>query len=115
MGPMNSGSGDRRRHSRRSRQTQRVRRAKKGGVGESRSIGAGMNRRLMTILLVAAVIAAAAPGLVYRLVSARISTSKPMSTTLVVAAAKDIPLGAVLTTADLTTMSLGARRPRARF
>jgi pilus assembly protein CpaB len=71
-----------------------------------------MNRRLMTILLVAAVIAGGCTWVVYRLVSARISTSKPMSTTLVVAAAKDIPLGAVLTTADLTTMSLGGTPPK---
>jgi len=35
-----------------------------------------------------------------------------VSTTLVVAAAKDIPLGAVLTTADLTTMSLGGTPPK---
>jgi pilus assembly protein CpaB len=71
-----------------------------------------MNRRLMTILLVAAVIAGGCTWVVYRLVSARISTSKPVSTTRVVAAAKDIPLGAVLTTADLTTMTLGGTPPK---
>jgi len=66
----------------------------------------------MTILLVAAVIAGGCTWVVYRLVSARISTSKPVSTTRVVAAAKDIPLGAVLTTADLTTMTLGGTPPK---
>ena len=35
-----------------------------------------------------------------------------MSTTQVVAAAKDIPLGAVLTTADLTTMTLTGTPPK---
>jgi len=45
----------------------------------------------MTILLVAAVIASACTWVVYRLVSVRITASKPVSTTQVVAAAKDIP------------------------
>jgi pilus assembly protein CpaB len=71
-----------------------------------------MNRRLMTILLVAALIAGACTWVVYRLVSVRILASKPVSTTQVVAAAKDIPLGAVLTTADLTTMTLGGTPPK---
>jgi pilus assembly protein CpaB len=71
-----------------------------------------MNRRLMTILLVAAVIAGGCTWVVYRLVSARISTSKPVSTMRVVAASKDIPLGAVLTSADLTTMTLAGTPPK---
>ena len=71
-----------------------------------------MNRRLMTILLVAALIAGACTWVVYRLVSVRISSSKPLSTTRVVAASKDIPLGAVLTTADLTTMTLAGTPPK---
>ncbi len=66
----------------------------------------------MTILLVAAVIAGGCTWVVYRLVSARISVSKPVSTTRVVSAARDIPLGAVLTTADLTTMTLGGTPPK---
>jgi pilus assembly protein CpaB len=66
----------------------------------------------MTILLVAALIAGACTWVVYRLVSVRILASKPVSTTQVVAAAKDIPLGAVLTTADLTTMTLGGTPPK---
>ena len=71
-----------------------------------------MNRRLMTIFLVAAVIAGACCWLVYRLVSKGMAASKPVSTTQVVAAAKDIPLGAVLTTADLTTMTLAGTPPK---
>lgn len=66
----------------------------------------------MTILLVAAMIAGGCTWVVYRLVSARISTSKPVSTTQVIAAAKDIPLGSVLTSADLTTMTLGGTPPK---
>jgi len=71
-----------------------------------------MNRRLMTILLVAMVIAGGCAWLVYRIVSKGMTASKPVSTTQVVAAAKDIPLGAVLTTGDLTTMTLGGAPPK---
>ncbi len=71
-----------------------------------------MNRRLMTILLVAIVIASGCAWMVYRIVSVRMSSAKPVATTRVVAAAKDIPLGAVLTTADLTTMTLTGTPPK---
>ena len=74
--------------------------------------GVGMNRRLMTIFLVAAVIAGACCWVVYRLVSKGMQASKPVATTRVIAAAKDIPLGAVLTTADLTTMTLAGPPPK---
>ena len=66
----------------------------------------------MTILLIAMVIAGACAWLVYRVVSKGMTASKPVSTTRVVAAAKDIPLGAVLTTADLTTMTVGGTPPK---
>jgi pilus assembly protein CpaB len=66
----------------------------------------------MTIFLVAAVIAGVCCWGVYRLVSGRMNASKPVATTRVVAAAKDIPLGAVLTTADLTTMTLAGTPPK---
>ena len=42
----------------------------------------------------------------------KLSSSKPLSTTQVIAASKDIPLGAVLTTADLTTMTLTGTPPK---
>ncbi len=71
-----------------------------------------MNRRLITILLIALVVAGGCTWLVVRLVGVRIATSKPMQTTQVVAAAKDIPLGAVLTSADLTTMTIGGATPK---
>ena len=58
------------------------------------------------------VIAGACAWLVYRVVSKGMTASKPVSTTRVVAAAKDIPLGAVLTTADLTTMTVGGTPPK---
>ena len=65
-----------------------------------------MNRRLLTILLIAFVVAGMCAWLVYRLVGNRMAAAKPLATTKVLAAAKDIPLGAVLTNADLTTITI---------
>ncbi len=71
-----------------------------------------MNRRLLTILLIAFVIAGICAWMVYRIVGGRLNAAKPVSTTKVVAAAKDIPLGAVLTAADLTTISIAGTPPK---
>lgn len=71
-----------------------------------------MNRRLITILLIAMVVAGLCTWLVVRLVGVRIATSKPVETTRVVAASKDIPLGAVLTSADLSTMTIAGTPPK---
>src|ERR1700679_582270 len=71
-----------------------------------------MNRRLLTILLVAFAIAGVCAFLVYRIVSVRMNAAKPMSTANVVAAAKDIPLGAVLQASDLTTMTIAGVTPK---
>jgi pilus assembly protein CpaB len=71
-----------------------------------------MNRRLLTILLIAFVIAGFCAWLVYRLVGVRLAASKPMATARVVAAAKDIPLGAVITKADLTTITIAGSAPK---
>ncbi len=71
-----------------------------------------MNRRLITILLFAIVIASVCAWLVYRIVGGRMAASRPVATTRVVAASKDILLGSVLTTADLTTMTLAGTPPK---
>ncbi len=71
-----------------------------------------MNRRLLTILLIAFVIAGFCAWLVYRLVGVRLAASRPMATTQLVAAAKDIPLGAVITKADLTTITIAGTAPK---
>jgi pilus assembly protein CpaB len=71
-----------------------------------------MNRRLLTILLIAFVIAGVCAWLVYRLVGVRVAAAKPTATTRVEAAAKDIPLGAVLTAADLTTITMSGSAPK---
>ncbi|MGA2206835.1 MAG: Flp pilus assembly protein CpaB [Terracidiphilus sp.] len=71
-----------------------------------------MNRRLTTILFVAMLIAGVCAWLVYRIVSVRIGGAKPVATMRVVAAARDIPLGSVLTAADLATMTLAGTPPK---
>ena len=71
-----------------------------------------MNRRLLTILLIAFVIAGICAWMVYRIVGIRLVAAKPVQTTKLVAAAKDIPLGAVLTAADLTTISITGTPPK---
>jgi pilus assembly protein CpaB len=71
-----------------------------------------MNRRLVTILLVAFLVASLCTWLVVRLVSNRMQASKPVSTSNVVSAAKDIPLGAVVQAADLTTLTIAGTPPK---
>jgi pilus assembly protein CpaB len=71
-----------------------------------------MNRRLLTILLVAFVIASACTFLVYRILGHIVVSSKPVATTKVVAAAADIKLGTVLTSSDLTTTEIAGTVPK---
>ena len=71
-----------------------------------------MNRRLVTILLAAFVVAALCSVLVYRLVGMRIAAAKPQPSTRVVAAATDIKIGQVLAAADLTTVQIMGTVPK---
>jgi pilus assembly protein CpaB len=71
-----------------------------------------MNRRLLTILLVAFLIASLCTWLVVRIVGARMAASKPVATATMVAAAKDIPLGAVLQQSDLSTITIAGTAPK---
>lgn len=71
-----------------------------------------MNRRLLTILLVAFVIASVCTFLVYRILGHMVVASKPIPTTRVVAAATDIKLGTVLTPSDLTTTQIAGATPK---
>lgn len=71
-----------------------------------------MNRRLLTILLVAFVIASVCTFLVYRILGHMVVASKPIPTTRVVAAATDIKLGTVLTASDLTTTQIAGATPK---
>ena len=71
-----------------------------------------MNRRLVTILLAAFVVAALCSVLVYRLVGMRIASAKPQPATRVVAAAADIKIGTVLSAPDLTTVQIQGTVPK---
>lgn len=70
-----------------------------------------MNRRLLNVLLVAFVIAAGTTFLVYRMVRYRFGGSQA-STTRIVAAAADIPLGTVLRSNDLTFIDVVGGVPK---
>lgn len=72
-----------------------------------------MNRRLLTILFSAFVIAAICAFIVWRMVGTRLqAVSKQSSTTAIVAAASDIKLGKVLTPSDLTMIEVGGPLPK---
>jgi len=71
-----------------------------------------MNRRLLTILLFAFVIASACAWGVYRLIGNRIVASRPAATTRVVAASGDIKLGTVLSASNLTTIEIAGAVPK---
>jgi len=71
-----------------------------------------MNRRVLTILLLAFVIAGGCAFLVYRMIGSRLSAARPAASTRVVAAATDIKLGAVLNTASLTTIEIVGTLPK---
>ncbi|HEU5350760.1 MAG TPA: Flp pilus assembly protein CpaB [Terracidiphilus sp.] len=71
-----------------------------------------MNRRLLIILLSAFVVAAVCTFVVVRMVGARMSAAKPVASTSLVAAAKDIPLGTVLSAADLTKIQIVGQAPQ---
>jgi pilus assembly protein CpaB len=71
-----------------------------------------MNRRLLTILLLAFVIAGGCAFVVAKLVGSRIQATKPAATTHVVAAAADIKLGTILTKGNLTTVDIAGPLPK---
>lgn len=71
-----------------------------------------MNRRLVTILLAAFVVAALCSVLVYRLVGMRLAAAKPQPSTRVVAAAQDVKIGTVLSAPDLTTVQIMGTVPK---
>ena len=70
-----------------------------------------MNKRLLTILLLAFVVAGACAFLVYRVVGTRLGAARP-ATTRVIAAAQDIKLGTVLAANNLTTVDIEGAVPK---
>ena len=71
-----------------------------------------MNRRLLIILLSAFLIAAVSTYAVWRLVGTRLSAAKPLASTRLVAAAKDIKIGTILAPTDLTTIQVVGTAPQ---
>jgi pilus assembly protein CpaB len=71
-----------------------------------------MNRRLLTILVSAFVIAAICTWLVVKVVGTRMAASAVPTSTQVIAAAADIKLGALLTDKDLTTVNIAGTVPK---
>ncbi len=71
-----------------------------------------MNRRVLSILLAAFLIAGICAFVVYHLVVNRMTASKTVATTRVVAAATDIKLGAVLKSADLAAVEIAGAVPK---
>lgn len=70
-----------------------------------------MNRRLLSILLIAFVVAAACSYLVYRVVGNRLTTAHSKTTRVIVANA-DIKLGSVLRDLDLSTTEMAGALPK---
>jgi pilus assembly protein CpaB len=71
-----------------------------------------MNRRLLIILLSAFVIAAISTYVVAKMVGTRLSAAKPIQSTTLVAAAKDIKIGQILQATDLTTTQIVGTPPQ---
>ena len=71
-----------------------------------------MNRRLLTTLAIAFIIAAICGFVVYRMVGTHIASTRTQQTTRVVAAATDIKLGTILTPANLTNVEISGSLPQ---
>jgi pilus assembly protein CpaB len=71
-----------------------------------------MNRRLLTVLLCAFVVAGGCSLLVYRIIGARMNGTRQAATTRVVSAAADIKLGTILTAANVTTTQIAGALPK---
>src|SRR5665213_4463520 len=71
-----------------------------------------MNRKLVTVLLCAFLVAGLCSFLVYRIVGKRVAVAHHATTIPVVAAAGDIKLGTILTASNLTTMQVAGALPK---
>jgi pilus assembly protein CpaB len=71
-----------------------------------------MNRRLVTILLCAFLVASACAFLVNRMIGGRLNAVAKPNTTSVIAASGDIKLGTVLTASNLTTIEIAGAIPK---
>lgn len=71
-----------------------------------------MNRRLLTVLLIALGLALGSTALVYRMVGRKVAVTQASRTTRVIAAATDIKLGTVLNASNLTTLEIAGPLPK---
>src|ERR1700759_5467522 len=71
-----------------------------------------MNRRIITVILVALGIAGSCAYLVYRIAAPRMGASKAVATMRVVAAASNIKIGSVLTPSDLAVIEIAGTVPK---
>jgi len=74
-----------------------------------------MNRRVVTILLIAFLIAAGCTWLVALMIRSRVTGAKQQATTRLLAAKVDIKLGSVLDAASLTTIDVAGVPPKGAF
>ncbi len=71
-----------------------------------------MNRKLLTILLCAFLIAAGCSFLAYRIVGKSVAVAHKSATTRIVGAAADLKLGTILTAANLATVEMAGPLPK---
>src|ERR1700755_950044 len=71
-----------------------------------------MNRRIITVILVALGIAGSCAYLVYRIDAPRMGASKAVATMRVVAAAENIKIGSLLTSSNLTSIEIAGALPK---
>lgn len=71
-----------------------------------------MNRKLVTVLLFAVVVAGGASLLAYRMVGQKVAANHASRTVKVVAASADIKLGTILTASNLTTIEIAGSLPK---
>lgn len=71
-----------------------------------------MNRRLLIILVIALVVALGSSYVIVRLIGVRVNASKPQPSTRLVAAARDIKIGTILASGDLTTIAVVGSAPQ---
>jgi pilus assembly protein CpaB len=71
-----------------------------------------MNRRLLTVLLLAFVVAGGCSFLVYRIFVTKVAGARKSATTRVVSAADDIKLGTILTAGNLSYVEIAGSLPK---
>ena len=74
-----------------------------------------MNRRLLTILMSAFLIAVLSAFIVYKMVNGRLAAVKTQATTTIVAASADLQIGSIVSAPDLTQIQVVGAAPKGAF